>query len=86
MGGGGGGGHLLGVLWGLKYMTLCHFYYDVVAIKICNVLICFYSFDLSCPILQKYIFSESFYIVLSCLIKQHFSNLICLKYINNIQH
>ena len=40
-----------------------------VAIKISNLHICFYSFDLSCPILEKNIFIESVYIVLSCLNK-----------------
>ena len=40
-------------------------------IKISNSLICFCSFDLSCPILEKDNFIEFFYIVTSCLIKYH---------------
>ena len=35
------------------------------AIKITNLLISFCSFDLSCPILEKLIFIEHLYIVLS---------------------
>ena len=43
--------------------------YQAVAIKISNLLICFCSFDLSCPILKEGIFIENAYIVLSCPIK-----------------
>ena len=32
---------------------LCHFYQAAIAIKMSNLLICFCSFDLSCPILKK---------------------------------
>ena len=38
---------------------------------ITNLLICFCSFDLSWPILEKDNFIENMYIVLSCLIKYH---------------
>ena len=49
---------------------LYHFYQAAIAIKISILLICFCSFDLSCPILEKYIFiKKNVYIVLSCLIK-----------------
>ena len=34
-----------------------------------NVVICFCSFEFSCPILEKNYFIENVYIVLSCLIK-----------------
>ena len=51
------------------YTILCHFYQAVVAIYISILLICFCSFDLSCPILKKDSFIEHLYIVLSCLIK-----------------
>ena len=37
------------------------FYLAAVAIKISNLLICFCSFDLSCPILEKDIFIEKLY-------------------------
>ena len=47
---------------------LRHFYKAAVAIKISNLLICFCSFELTCPKLEKYIFIENLYIVLSCLI------------------
>ena len=40
-----------------------------VAVKISNSLICFCSFDLSCPILENDSFIENVYILLSCLIK-----------------
>ena len=40
-----------------------------ISFKISNLLICFCSFDLSCPILGKDNFIENLYIVLSCLIK-----------------
>ena len=61
---------------------LCHFYHfyeAAIAVKISNLLICFCSFDLSCPILEKYSFIENVYIVLSCPIKEHsfFFNLVC---------
>ena len=47
-----------------------HFYQAAVAIKISHLLICFCSFDLSCPKFEKKnIFIENLYIVLSCLIK-----------------
>ena len=48
---------------------LHHFYHAVIAIKISNLFICFCSFDLSCPILEKDIFIVNSNIVLSCLIK-----------------
>ena len=37
--------------------------------KISNLLICLFSFDLSCPILEQDNVIEILYIVLSCLIK-----------------
>ena len=41
-----------------------------VSIKINNLLICFYNFDLYCPILEFFFYIENVYIiVLSCLIK-----------------
>ena len=40
-----------------------------ISIKICNYLICFCSFDLSCYIPEIDIFIKYMYIVLSCLIK-----------------
>ena len=49
------------------------FYEAVVVVKISNLLICFYSFELSCPILEK----DTYY--RKCLIKYHyFSNLVCI--------
>ena len=45
------------------------FYQAAIAIKICNLLICFCSFELSCPILEIDSFTEMLHIVLSCLIK-----------------
>ena len=45
-----------------------HFHQAAIAIKISNSLICLCSFDLSCPILEKDIFIENLYVVLSCLI------------------
>ena len=41
------------------------------SVKISNLLICFCSFDLACPILEKDNFIENVYIVMSCLIKWH---------------
>ena len=64
----------------------CHFYHfhqATIAIKISNLSICFCSFDLSCSILEKYIFSENVYIVLSYLIKYH-SFLTLLVLITNV--
>ena len=46
-----------------------YFYQAAIAVKISNLLICFCSFDLSCPILEKYFFIENFDIILSCLVK-----------------
>ena len=46
-----------------------NFYQTAVAVKICNLLVCFCSSDLSCPILDKDNFIENLYIVLSCFIK-----------------
>ena len=48
---------------------LYHFYQAAVAIYISILLICFCSFDLCSPILEKDSFIETFYIVLSCPIK-----------------
>ena len=48
---------------------LRHFYQAVVAVKISNLFICFCSFELSYPILEKDTFIKYLYIVLSCLIK-----------------
>ena len=41
------------------------FYQAAIAVKITNLLICFCSFDLSCYILEKYIFIKN---VLYCLV------------------
>ena len=58
------------------YMYL--FYQAAVAVKIGNVLIYFCTFDLSCPILEKDIFIENLYIVLSQQIVSFF-NLVCFN-------
>ena len=42
-----------------------HFYQATIAIKISNLFICFCNFDLSCPILEKYIYIENVCILLS---------------------
>ena len=52
--------NLLG--FSLRNISL-HFYQVAVAIKISNLLTCFCSFDLSCPILEKEIVIENLYIV-----------------------
>ena len=44
------------------------FYEAAFAIKISNLLICFCSFCLSCPTLEKYIFIKYLYIVLSWIV------------------
>ena len=49
--------------------SLFIFYQTAVEVKISNLLICFCSFELSCPILEKDNFIECIYIVLSCFIK-----------------
>ena len=46
-----------------------HFSAAALSIKISILLICFCSFDLFCPILEKDNFIEILYIVLSCPIK-----------------
>ena len=46
-----------------------HFYQAAIAIKISDLLFCFCSFDLFCPILKKDIFIEHLSLVLACLIK-----------------
>ena len=48
--------------------SLYHFYHAAIAIKISNLLICFCSFDFSCPILEKDSFVENLYIVLNSVI------------------
>ena len=59
-----------GMMFSLNPITTIVFYQAVIAIKISNLLICFCSFDLSCPIIEKYIFiPKKLFIVLSCLIK-----------------
>ena len=58
---------------------LYHFYQAAVAIKICNLLICFCSFDLSCPTLEKDSYIEK---VLSCLVALFFKS--CLFQSTNI--
>ena len=50
------------------YLFLLHFSQATISIKIHNFLICFSTFDLSCPILEKDNFIEN----VSCLIKQRF--------------
>ena len=40
-------------------------YQAAIVIKVSNLFICFCSFDLSCPILEKDNFIETFYNVLS---------------------
>ena len=52
-------------------LLLCHFYQAAIAGKISNLLICFCSFELSCPTL------ESLYILLSC--PQKHNKVISLK-------
>ena len=42
------------MMYFLRYNVLHHFYQAAVAVKVKNLLICFCSFDLSCPILEKY--------------------------------
>ena len=44
---------------------LCYVCQATMSVKISNLLICFCSFDLSCPILEKHILIENLYIVLS---------------------
>ena len=53
----------------LLHHVILHFCQAAVSIKISKLLICFCSFDLSCPILEKNNFIKNVYIVLSCLIK-----------------
>ena len=51
-------------------MQVTHYFSQAaISNKISNLLICFSSFDLSCPILEKYNFIENLDLVLSCLIK-----------------
>ena len=54
---GGGGGVVF-------IVSSCHYGLDIYIL-----LICFCSFDLFCPLLDKYIFIENLYIALSCPIK-----------------
>ena len=49
----------------MEVILKLYFYQAAVAIKISNLLICFCRFDLSCPILEKDIFIENLYTVLS---------------------
>ena len=56
--------HLI-IIWS----SFDHLSWATVSVKISNILICFCSFDLSCPIFKKDIFYRKIYIVLSCLIK-----------------
>ena len=53
------------------YILIHNFIQATVSIKTSNFLICFCSFDMSCSVLEKNIFIEIVYILLSCLIKQH---------------
>ena len=50
-----------------EFITLCgrHYSQAAVSIKISNLLLCLCSFELSCPILEKYNFIERSYIELS---------------------
>ena len=52
-----------------SFFLLLHFCQVAISVKISNLLICFCSFDLSCPILEKDNFIENLDIVLYCLIK-----------------
>ena len=54
----------------INIIPLRNFCQVAVSITINNSLICFCSFDLSCPIFTKDNFMENVYIVLSCHIKQ----------------
>ena len=66
----------------LKWLfILLIFYQAAIAIKISNLLICFCSFVLSCPILEKYIFIQKKNIYLILLNSGCFFNLVCF-YIN----
>ena len=51
------------------YTNIFLFHFYQVAINISNLLICLYSFELSCPILEKDNFIENLYSVLSYRIK-----------------
>ena len=53
----------------LLVIIACHFYQAAFSIKISNLLICFCSFDLSCPVLEKDIFIENLCIVVSLIFK-----------------
>ena len=51
------------------YSILCHFIQATVSIKLSKFVICFCSFYLSCPILEKENYIEFFYcIALSCFV------------------
>ena len=65
------------------YYTIKNKIQAAVAIKISNLIICFCSFDLSCPILEKENFIKTLYIV--SLNSVLFFNLVCfdLDKINN---
>ena len=65
------------------FFIINHFSQAAVSIKIRKLHICFCSFHLSCPILEKDNFIKYLYIVLSCLIA-FFFNLVCLKFNYNI--
>ena len=77
-GGGGCGGFLfsplccsfslsiLHMLCSYVIIFLHHFSQVAISIKISNLIISFFGFDLSCPILKKDNFIENLYIVLSC--------------------
>ena len=56
-------GHWIDPSWWSHYGKVA------VSIKLSNLLICFCSFDLSYPVLEKDDFIKNVYIVLSCLIK-----------------
>ena len=62
------------------HQSACNIYCYAVAARIRNLHICFCSFELSCPILEKDNFIENVFIALSCLIKQRsFFNLVCFN-------
>ena len=53
---------------------------------ISNLLICYCSFDLSCPISEKYIFIENLYIVIVLLDRVLFKPCIFLNMFSKLQY
>ena len=61
---------------------LHHFYQAAIVIKISNLLICFCSFDLSCPLLE-FFFYLTFFCCIVLLNSVHF-NLVCFAEIVHV--